>query len=351
MRRQNIYIFAALLTSIVLIGCAAADPSLEPPTDSSPLAGDADNQVERRLSSAPPKPGSRRIIRSVPTATPALKQPDGRQREPLRRPTATPSLRRIPVPVATVTPSPLRPRPVRTPSPTYTATPPTATPPPSIEYFRWVETGPMSVDRLSHQVVLMSNGQVLVVGGSSTTTSPYRLSSAELYDLEAGEFSPTGSMSEGRGGHSATVLAWGGILVSGGINKTTEEVSAEWYLRSAEIYEPSSGTFRTVGSMNRGRSRHTATVLEDGRILMVGGRGYGVNGLSEAELFSPTEEAFSTTGSLATNREGHTATHPNISSCWRYNRRTMVVQRNDLVAKHYAVKVPGTLRRADASGY
>lgn len=308
MRGQNINIFAALSISILLVGCAAASPSPEPPADSSPLAEDAGNQVERRLSSGAPKPGSRRIIRTAPTSTPALNQPDGRQRVPLRRPTPTPSFRGIVVPEATATPAPLRRRPVPVSTPRSTVTRPTATPPPAVEHLRWVQTGPMSIDRLSHQTVLMSNGQVLVAGGSSRTYLPYRLSSAELYDFESGEFSPTGSMSEGRGGHSATVLAGGGILISGGLNKTTEEYSAEWYLRSAEVYDPSSGTFRIVGSMNHGRSRHTATVLEDGGVLIVGGEGYGVNGLSESELFAPAEEAFLPTGSLAANRYGHTAT-------------------------------------------
>jgi len=76
----------------------------------------------------------------------------------------------------------------------------------------------MSINRSEHQTVLMPNGQVLVVGGKSVTTSVLRLSSAELYDYDSGEFNPTGSMSEARTGHTATVLDDGRVLISGGLN-------------------------------------------------------------------------------------------------------------------------------------
>ena len=69
MRRQNIYIIATLLVSILLLGCAAADPSLKPPTDSSPLAGDADNQgTPEKETQDTPAPAATVVPRSAPTA-------------------------------------------------------------------------------------------------------------------------------------------------------------------------------------------------------------------------------------------------------------------------------------------
>ena len=292
MWRQNICILAVLLTSIFLVGCAEA-PISEPPAEDS-------DQVERRLSSAPPKPGSRRILRNVPTATPDITQPNRKQREPLRRPTPTPSLREIAVPKATAVPVSPRRRPFLTPTPTSTTTPPTPTPQPAEETLQWVWTQPMSTNRSEHQTVLLPNGQVLVVGGVSQTTSSHRLNSAELYEYDSGEFTPTGSMSEARSRHSATLLDDGRVLISGGL------------LSSAEVYEPSSGAFRTVGSMDSARHEHTATKLEDGRVLIVGGRSFDDQGrlhaFAQSELFSPTDEAFSITGSLVDQRSEHTAT-------------------------------------------
>ena len=186
----------------------------------------------------------------------------------------------------------------------------------------------MSIDRSGHQTVLMPNGKVLVVGGESLTTSAHRLSSAELFDYNSGEFTPTGSMSEARTGHIATVLDDGKVLISGG------------FLSSAEVYEPSSGAFRTVGSMNSRRHEHTATKLEDGRVLIVGGRSFDDQGrlhaFAQSELFSPTEEAFSITGSLTTSRSEHTATR-------LLDGRVLVLGgRNNLVLKSAEIYDPAT---------
>jgi hypothetical protein len=90
------------------------------------------------------------------------------------------------------------------------------------------------------------------------------------------------------------------VLIGGG---TT---SASSILASVEIYEPNAGTFRAVGSMITARRMHTATLLPDDRILIVGG--YGVGGaLASAELFDPVTGTFSATGSLSTARGGHSA--------------------------------------------
>src|SRR4029453_7382162 len=73
-----------------------------------------------------------------------------------------------------------------------------------------------------------------------------------------------------------------------------------------ETFDPGAGTFGAIVAMTTARRMHTATLLPDGRVLIVGGYGPG-GALASAELFDPTAGAFREAGSLATARGGHTA--------------------------------------------
>jgi len=120
--------------------------------------------------------------------------------------------------------------------------------------------------------------------------------------LSAAGFGTTGSLNTARDYHTATVLNDGMVLMVGGQNYPTP------YLTSAELYNPSNGTFAyTTGSLKTARELHTATLLNNGWVLIVGG--YGSKGyLASAELYNPATGTFSATGSLNTAREYHTAT-------------------------------------------
>lgn len=153
--------------------------------------------------------------------------------------------------------------------------------------------------RYYHTATLLQNGKVLIAGGTNQMVGT--LSSAEIYDPATGSFTPTGSMSSPRSDHTATLLPNGKVLVIGGGTFTA----------SAEIYDPTTGNFTTTaGSMSGGRSYHTATLLSNGKVLVVGGSGsaapFGV--YSTAEIFDPTTGGFSLAGSLFNNRMNHTAT-------------------------------------------
>ena len=114
--------------------------------------------------------------------------------------------------------------------------------------------------------------RVLVTGGYNGSY----IASAEIYDPATGAWTATGSMATPRGGHSATRLADGRVLVAGGSNGSA-------FVASAEIYDPATGTWTATGSMATPRYGHTATRLADGRVLVAGGvsRHY----LASAELF------------------------------------------------------------------
>jgi len=141
----------------------------------------------------------------------------------------------------------------------------------------WSQTGSTSVGSFGFVATLLLDGRVLVTGGGSNGTS------AELYNPTTGTWSPTGSTS-GRFFSTATGLLDGRVLVAGGSNGT-----------SAELYDPTTGTWSPTGSTSVGRFGFVATLLVDGRVLVIGG---GSNGNS-AELYNPTTGTWSPTGSTS----------------------------------------------------
>jgi hypothetical protein len=148
---------------------------------------------------------------------------------------------------------------------------------------------------------LLPSGLVLIVGGQAGDAS---LASAEIYDPVAGTFTPTGSMSTPRSFHTATLLDDGRVLITGG-HRFNHWVSA---LASAEVYDAASGTFTLQGSMSVVRQDHTATLLRDGRVLIAGGLDNFSAAKAGAELYDPATGGFTATGSMAAGRGNHTAT-------------------------------------------
>ena len=106
-----------------------------------------------------------------------------------------------------------------------------------------------------------------------------------------------------RSDHTATLLNNGTVLIAGG------EDSNGLFLSSAELYNPATGTFAPTGSMNATRSNHTATLLNDGTVLIAGGQQSFNGPPTGSELYDPASETFSpTTGSLNIPRFNHRAT-------------------------------------------
>lgn len=166
-------------------------------------------------------------------------------------------------------------------------------------------TGNLRVARAGPSATLLTTGKVLVAGGVFFTgTPPYNLianylASAELYDPTTGTFALTGSLKTARSGNTATVLADGRVLMAAGENNGANG----GYLGSAEIYTPSTGKFTATGNLNTARFLHTAHLLASGQVLIVAGNLHG--SIASAELYNPATGTFTNTASLNTPRQGH----------------------------------------------
>src|SRR5262245_23107500 len=113
-------------------------------------------------------------------------------------------------------------------------------------------------------------------------------------DVKAQVFVPTGHMIQARRGHSATLLQDGRVLIAGGCDPLFCRDASY----SAEIYDPASETFTATGAMTFPRTAfHSAVLLLDGRVLLVGGCSGECS--SSAELYNPATGTFSRTGDMS----------------------------------------------------
>lgn len=126
----------------------------------------------------------------------------------------------------------------------------------------------------------------------------FGLFDAVMHSYAAGIFTTTGNLNYGRSGQSATLLPNGKVLIVGGNGS----------IPTAELYDAGIDTFLQTGNLIVPRQYgNTATLLPNGKVLIVGGIvAYHTSG--EAELYDPATGIFTPTGSMAYGRVGHTAT-------------------------------------------
>lgn len=171
-------------------------------------------------------------------------------------------------------------------------------------------TASMSTGRAGHSATVLADGRVLIVGGQN----PGALQSAEIYEPANDRFSPTGTMNHIHIAHTATLLD--PAIVSGPLGGTVLIAGGDQFSTAgtAELFNPQSGTFVPTGNMTSPRFQHTAVLISycgcsaDGKVLVVGGYDNGYNVLASAELYDPATQRFTATGSMTTGRFRHTAT-------------------------------------------
>lgn len=156
------------------------------------------------------------------------------------------------------------------------------------------------VARAFHSATMLANGDLLIVGGVvQWEPKAVPTDSGEILKAGTGELQPTGSLSAPRYWHTATLLQDGRVLIAGGFVLTATGLVQEE--ASAEIYDPATGTFTPAANMNKPRTFHTATLLPNGKVLIAGPD-------ASAELYDPATNSFTLTGSMASNRSDATAT-------------------------------------------
>jgi WD40 repeat protein len=168
----------------------------------------------------------------------------------------------------------------------------------------WSAAAPMSVQRGFHTATLLPSGKVLVVGGANCNGTCEELASAELYDPASNSWSPARSLHESRSRHTATLLPSGQVLVAGGY-----KVGIFFYdVDTAEIYDPVRDTWAPVGVADLRRYYHTATLLPSGKVLVAGGYAGGFHPFSSTLIFDPASNSWATAANMLAARERHTAT-------------------------------------------
>ncbi|WP_437737185.1 kelch repeat-containing protein [Sorangium sp. So ce1335] len=171
----------------------------------------------------------------------------------------------------------------------------------------WTTVQSMYTSRNEHTATLLEDGRVLIAGGSGHGT----INDAEVLDLDAGAWVPLGPLNHARHSHTATLLEDGRVLVaSGEVNRGG--VMAGGLTASAEVFDPISGTWRAVDPLRNARRSHSATLLEDGRVLVAGGYmeldENKIRSLDSVEVFDPAAGAWGSLSPLLATRHGHTAT-------------------------------------------
>lgn len=166
----------------------------------------------------------------------------------------------------------------------------------------WTPAGSFSPGRNRHVATLLPNGKVLVAGGLVDTTGNHTTSAA-LYDPATGTWANTGSLSVPRGWPTATLLPNGKVLVAGGASAVSGGIA---YHYTAELYDPATGNWTLTGSMSQSRNLHTATLLPNGLVRVAGGETTNTS-IATAELYNPATGSWTNTGSLGAVRESHQA--------------------------------------------
>jgi N-acetylneuraminic acid mutarotase len=148
----------------------------------------------------------------------------------------------------------------------------------------------LTQERRDHTATLLLDGKVLVTGGFGAPVNGIgtATNSAELFDPATGRWTPTSPMSARRAFHTATLLHNGRVLV----------VDAQ----GAELFDPATETWRATGRPNAAHNSHTATLLANGKVLVAGGLG------NQPELYDPATGQWTFTGALNAARSRHTAT-------------------------------------------
>ncbi|MFO0590796.1 MAG: hypothetical protein U0441_24850 [Polyangiaceae bacterium] len=141
---------------------------------------------------------------------------------------------------------------------------------------QWIELPDLAYARGGHSATLLRDGRVLVAG--SSFFSQLGGGTAEIFDPKTRTWSAPIPMTKAHGNHAAALLPDGRVLLVSGYLDLSNDIS-----RFVDIFDPATNTFSEGPKSLRSHSYAPATVLADGRVLIAG----GYNALNKSEVFDP----------------------------------------------------------------
>lgn len=172
----------------------------------------------------------------------------------------------------------------------------------------WSATAPLPQARSSATATVLPDGQVLVLGGLDRLYVPQ--SSAYLYDPVKQRWTQTAPMRVARAFHVAVLLQNGTVLVAGG--ETPGAPGSVSYTETAEVYNPATASWKGVASMHEPRGEFTGTLLQNGRVLVAGGVNVAANtsgfNINSGEVYDPAANRWDWTPRMPVERSDYTAT-------------------------------------------
>lgn len=161
---------------------------------------------------------------------------------------------------------------------------------------KWSLPRQMTVARYQHAAIKLSDGRVLVAGGCIAYGCAADTDSVEIFDPPTNRFAKAAPMKIHRADFTATLLDDGRVLVAGGYNSTGA-------LAESEIFDPPNNTWTVTRKMKTAHAVHVAALLQDGRVLVAGGdEGLGLP-QGDAEVFDPATGNWTAAGAMADGRE------------------------------------------------
>ena len=166
----------------------------------------------------------------------------------------------------------------------------------------WSRTDAAAARAFFHVATSLADGSVLVAGGCGNPDCSGVTDVAQVFDATTELFRDVDLLPEASAGMASVRLTDDRVLVAGGCDLTT-------CTANAYAFEPASGSWATLNPMNEARSRPTTTLLRDGRVLVAGGcTGIACDTvLASAEIYDPSDGSWTSVGPMATPRGGHWA--------------------------------------------
>jgi hypothetical protein len=155
---------------------------------------------------------------------------------------------------------------------------------------------PAPPNRDNYVRVQLNDGRVLFAGGADDNGKP--IARATVYDPAANKFIPAGAMLAPRCGPLATLLPDGTVLIAGGATCSDEPGP----IKSLEIFDPKTGTFRSAGELTVPRFDLSATPLQNGKVLIAQGYDAAHTAVARTELYNPVTGAIEYGGAMVTPR-------------------------------------------------